>query len=498
MFLLWSTFLGGSEQEFGQAVCLDSSGNPIVTGNTKSSDFPTTPGAYDRSFNGYYDVFVSKLSSSGDSLLWSTFLGGGSGDSGNALCLDSLGNPVLTGHTQSPDFPVTPGAYDESFNGWGDVFVSKLASSGDSLLWSTFLGTSDDDRGRGLCLDSFGNPVVTGEASYDFPTTPGAYDESCNGDLDVFVCKLSFSGDSLLWSTLLGGYTSDVGRALCLDSSGNPIVVGYTESLDFPTTPGAYDESFNGYIDVFVSKLSSSGDSLLWSTFLGGTGGYGYDCGDMGYGLCLDSSGNPLVVGYTESLDFPTTPQAYDESHNGEIDVFVSKISSSGRSLLHSTFLGGGSYDYGYALCLDSSGNAVVTGYASSPDFPTTPGAYDESFNGYIDVFVSKLEMEDASGVELGDSVVEAANLYQVFADPVRLSTTVQFCLRERQHVSLAIYDVQGQVMRTLVDGITEPGMHQVQWDGKSGNETEVAPGIYFLRMEAGSYRVTKKVVLLR
>jgi hypothetical protein len=235
---------------------LDLSGNPVVVGRTGSSDFPTTPGAYDQAFNGGYDVFVTRLSASGDSLLWSTFLGGRDWDEGASLVLDLSGNPVVVGHTNSSDFPTTPGAYDQAHNGEYDVFMARLSASGDSLFGCTFLGGSHWDYGQALVLDLSGNPVVVGHTySSDFPTTPGAYDQTHNGGIDVFVARLSASGTSLLWSTFLGGSDSNYGSSIVLDLSGNPIIVGQTNTSDFPTTPGAYDQTYNHGGDVFVAKF---------------------------------------------------------------------------------------------------------------------------------------------------------------------------------------------------------------------------------------------------
>ncbi|MFH1220090.1 MAG: SBBP repeat-containing protein [Candidatus Eisenbacteria bacterium] len=388
--LMWSTFLGGRSEDVGEAIVLDSSGDIVVTGYTRSSDFPTTPGAYDSTHSGGQDVFVAKLSASGSTLVWSTFLGGSSDDSGCALALDSSGNPIVVGSTYSSDLPMTPGGYDASFNGGVDVFVAKLSASGSALVWSTFLGGSSGDWGWALALDSSGSPVVTGyTGSRGFPTTPGAYDGVYDGYGDVFVAKLSASGNALVWSTFLGGSRYDVGYGLVLDSSGNTVVTGWTISSDFLTTPGAFDTSYNGgtYGDVFVAKISSSGSALLWSTFLGGSSD------EHGNALVLDSSGNPVVAGVTYSSDFPTTPGGYDSTHNGGQDVFVVKLSASGSTLVWSTLLGGSSDEEGYDLVLDLSGNSVVTGETWSADFPTTAWAYDTSFNGsdYTDAFVAKL-----------------------------------------------------------------------------------------------------------
>jgi hypothetical protein len=391
--ILASTFIGGSGGDIGYSIALDSSGNVYVTGSTGSSNYPTTYGAYDTTHNGDYDVFVSKLSNNLSQLLASTFIGGSGGDVGYSIALDSSGNVYVTGSTGSSNYPTTYGAYDTTYNGAIDVFVSKLSNNLSQLLASTFIGGSGDDIGYSIALDSSGNVYVTGSAwSSNYPTTYGAYDTSHNGGYDVFVSKLSNNLSQLLASTFIGGSSWEFGRSIALDSSGNVYVTGYTYSSDYPTTYGAYDTTHNGDYDVFVSKLSNNLSQLLASTFIGGSGD------DVGYSIALDSSGNVYVTGSTRSSNYPTTSGVYDTSHNGYDDVFVSKLSNNLSQLLASTFIGGSGDDIGYSIALDSSGNVYVTGYTSSSNYPTTSGVYDTTHNGYDDVFVSKLDSNLSGG----------------------------------------------------------------------------------------------------
>jgi len=385
--LLASTFIGGSSYyDYGQSITLDGDGNVYITGYTWSSDYPTTSGAYDESHNGYYDVFVSKLNSSLSNLLASTFIGGSSDDYGHSITLDGGGNVYITGRTSSSNYPTTSGAYDESFNGACDVFVSRLNSSLSNLLASTFIGGSGGDYSYSIALDGDRNVYITGvTSSSNYPTTSGAYDESFNGACDVFVSRLNSSLSNLLASTFIGGSNYDCGYSIALDGGGNVYITGRTYSSDYPTTSGAYDESHNGYWDVFVSRLNSSLSNLLASTFIGGSN---YD---YGYSIALDGGGNVYITGVTSSSNYPTTSGAYDESHNGGYDVFVSKLNSSLSSLLASTFIGGSNYDCGYSIALDGGGNVYITGDTYSSNYPTTSGAYDESHNGGSDVFVSRL-----------------------------------------------------------------------------------------------------------
>ncbi len=507
--LLWSTFVGGSGYEESYFLSLDTSGNPVITGRTDSSDFPITPGAYDESHNGWGDVFVAKLDAEGSTLLWSTFVGGSGYDWGCGLSLDLSGNSVVTGYTTSSDFPVTPGVYDESYNDLYDVFVAKLNAGGSTLLWSTFLGGSNEDKGRAVALDPSGNPVVAGNTlSSNFPTTSGAYDESHNGSDDVFIAKLDQSGSMLLWSTFLGGNSEDLGLALSLDSSGNPVVTGRTGSSNFPTTPGAYDESYNGYGDVFVVRLDASGSALIWSTFLGGSGS------EYGHSLSLDPSGNPVVNGSTDSSDFPTTQRAFDQSFNGDDDAFVTKLDAGGMTLLWSTFLGGHNSDYCVAVRLDPSGNSVVTGYTISSDFPTTTGAYDESHNGAWDVFVAKLDLPGFPHFAIPRSttiiedpressgIPQTLDLEQNRPNPFNPTTIISLNIAGnvgvKQHVNLTIYDIRGRQVKTLIDSELEPGNHRVVWDGRDEKGEQASSGIYLYTLRSAESVYTRKMVMLK
>ena len=387
--LLASTYLGGVYEDHGKAITVDAEGNVFVTGETLSSDFPTTPGAYDTSRKGNTDVIVSKFNSDLTSLVASTFLGGSHNhDRGCSIAVDAGGNVYVTGTTYSNDFPTIRGSYDTASNGRWDVFVSKFDNGLTKLLASTFMGKSSDEYGYAIAIDAGGNVYVTGETlSTDFPTTPGAYRTTYNGGYyDVFVSKLNGELTKLLASTFLGGSSGDYGRAIALDSVGNVFVTGNTWSKNFPTTPGAYNTAHNGgNDDTFVSKLNSGLTSLLASTLLGG---YSDDCSKA---MAIDGGGNIYVTGETVSPNFPTTSGAYMTTHKrGFRDIFISKFDNGLASLTASTYLGGQANDYGKAIAVDAVGNIYVAGNTVSKDFPTTPDAYDTSPNGDSDVFLSK------------------------------------------------------------------------------------------------------------
>lgn len=392
--LVFSTFIGGQGSGGIDAIALDTAKNVYVTGTTTLANFSTTPGAYDTSYNGNADVFVTKLSSMGNSLIYSTFVGGSSYERGNSIAVDSSGCSYVTGDTVSDDFPTTPGSYDRVWDGqigifaYWDSFVFKLNPGGNALQYSTFLGGTNNDYGNGITLDAGNDAFVTGAtSSADFPTTVGAFSRTFGGgEFDTYVTKLNPSGSNLIYSTFIGGESRDVGNSIDVDSSDNAWLTGYTWSTLFPVTPGAFDTQGN-LSDAFVVKVDSSGNSLRYSTYLGGSGIGLYE--DDGLSIVVDGSDGALVSGTTSSFDFPVTPDAFQATYQGGgSDAFVTRFNESG-SLTFSTFVGGSglNWDSGSSIAADRFGSFYLTGYTDSADFPTTLGAYDRTLST-ADVFV--------------------------------------------------------------------------------------------------------------
>lgn len=383
--LVYATFLGGLGLDNQWAMAVDSSGFMYLGGFSLGTDFPVTPGAYDLSMAGITDAYVAKLNPSGSALVYATYLGGSGIEEGFAMAIDSGGAAYLTGWTTSADFPTTPGAFDRTMNAIstddGDAFLTKLNSSGSSLVFSTYLGGKYIDEGDAIALDASGSAYVAGYTQGgNFPTTAGAFDTTYNLDTDGFVTKFNPQGSALLYSTYLGGGGSDVVADIALDPNGAAYVTGSTRSAAFPTTPGAFDTSFNLCMDAFVTKLHPSGSTLEYSTYLGGRG---FGCGptgngfDAGNGIAVDSSGSAYVVGGCDEDNFPVTIGAYDPYFNGDLDAFIAKFNPSGSELLYATFLGDTGWEAAHDIALDSSGAAYVTGQTRSNHFPTTPGALD-------------------------------------------------------------------------------------------------------------------------
>lgn len=334
-------------------------------------------GAYDNSRPLVIDPVIS----------YATYLGGNSRDYARAIAVDAAGNAYITGDTYSDNFPLTPGAPYADFQ-FHEALVCKLADSGTSLAYSTYIGSGLADAiGYGISVDAAGNAYVTGYANgYDFPITPGA-PQTQGMNHDAFVAKLDSSGSTLLYSVRLGGAGSDYANGIAIDNAGNAVITGYTLSRPFPTF-NAYQPDRGGFptgatVDAFAAKLNDLGTQWLYSTYLGGSSL------DYGNAVAVDSSGNSYFTGYTYSSDFPSTPGAFRST--GDIDVFVCKFNASGSTLIYSALLGGSGGDYGNGIGVDAAGSAYITGKSYSDDFPITPDAVQPSMTGYESAFVTKL-----------------------------------------------------------------------------------------------------------
>jgi len=306
--LVYSTRFGGNDTDFGNGIAVDTSGNIYVTGETSSTNFPVTDGS---TYGGHRsDAFVAKLDGSG-TRIYSTHLGGSGDDNGAGIAVDTSGNAYVTGFTSSTNFPVTNGSTCGCRNGDADAFVTKMDGSG-VRVYSTFLGGSSDDRGRGIAVDTNGNAYVTGSTlSKNFPVTDG----SMLSGGDAFVTKLDRSG-RLVYSTYLGGRGDSNGYDIVVDTSGNAYVTGFTDNTNFPVTDGSTP---NGSLDVFIAKLNGIGE-LIYSTRFGGSGE------NRGYGIAVDASGNAYVTGDTSSTNFPVTDGSTFGGGTDASDAFVTKL----------------------------------------------------------------------------------------------------------------------------------------------------------------------------
>ena len=518
--LVWSTFLGGQLEDGAAAAAVDDLGNVVTVGLTKSTDFPTTPGAFDETAStpvDDWDAFATKLSAEGNSLHWSTLLGADEHDLAYDLVLDIDQNPVLVGTTYSEGFPTTSGAYRETFccAPFRDGFVTKLAAAGNALVWSTLLGADDGyDDVNTVVLDNLGNAVVGGQTSSEnFPTTPGAFDRTYNGQSwDGFLTKLLVDGSSLVWSTFVGGERRDYLRGVGLDPSGDVLAVGRTYSDSFPTTPGAFDRTYEPTADGFVLRMAQNGNSLVWSTYLGGSGTGGTDSGDWPADLGVGPLGTPVVVGQTSSTDFPTTPDALQPTHSGgQYDGFITFLKNDGSGLLWSTFCGG-SPDYGNHegfgvapssfpsnnVWVDDAGKIFVSGQAGSPDFPTFPSVvWDSTLSGTNDAVVLMLDLPT---VDAPERPIRRDGLKLVCSpNPFRDGTSIRYALPTAASVRITVHDAAGRLVRVLrAPQTTAAGAQRLTWDGRDRSGAPVAAGVYFVRLKTADHIASEPVVLLR
>ncbi|MCX5889873.1 MAG: SBBP repeat-containing protein [Deltaproteobacteria bacterium] len=435
--LVYSTFLGGANQDAGNAIAVDQEGNAYVTGVTQSADFPSKPLS---ALLGPEDAFVTKINAAGTGLVFSLFLGGNGHDGGTGIAVDSAQNIWVTGYTDSANFPLQ-NAFQGTFGGGGrDAFVTKIKADGSGLLYSTYLGGSGYDLAHGIALDAAGNAYITGEtASANFPIYNWLSGTSTyKGEQDCFMAKFSpGQGDNgLTFSSYLGGEGMKTGYGVAVDkdnnayvaggtlifgpdllppssqafvtkltnTSGSPPAVAYTKTLAGGTALGiAVDKSGSAYVtgstsssyfptknpiygyvagtEAFVSKINPAGTDLVYSTYLPGW------FTERGNGIAVDRFGNAYITGKTDSGNFPVKNGTPWTSFD---DVFVTKINRNGDLILYSTCIGGLSSEWGNGIALDRLGNVYVTGYTGSSDFPLESPIYSH-YNGGVDAFVVKL-----------------------------------------------------------------------------------------------------------
>lgn len=374
-----------SQEEAANGIAVDGAGNAYVGGRSSSPDFPTTSGAYDNSPNGLGDGWLVKVNSAGTGVIFSTMLGKTLREWIWDVALDGSGNILVTGQTESANFPVTGDAFDNTFNGDMDAFVSKLSNNGSVLLYSSFLGTGAEDIGEAIAVDNAGavyvSGVTRGENSFPRTSAFGAL-----GNNDAFVTKFAGNGGVLIYSALIGGSSIEHPFGVAVDAANRAVVSGVTYSGDFPATAGAYDATPNGGADAFALRLSAAGSTLEYATYLGGSGN------DEGRRVALDANQRAYLTGSTSSTNFPVTSNAYDVAANGGLDLFVAQLSVNGDGLLYGSYVGGSGNDAGRGIAIAGVDKVLLTGLSWSPNFPISPGAFDSSLNGLNDVVVLSLD----------------------------------------------------------------------------------------------------------
>ena len=386
--LIFSSYLGGAGDDSGSSIARDSSGNIYLAGNTASTNFPTNGGAFTTN-RGLTDIFVTKLDPTGANMIYSTYIGGSGIDRADGIAVDSNGNAYVVGRvdSSSANFPATVGSFGPAYRGGDfDGFVLKLNAQGNGLVYSGFLGGEENDSVEGIAVDAAGVAYVTGGTkSNSFPVTVGAYQGTRAGDTDAILTKINAAGSALLYSTYLGGSSTDRGSGVAIDGTGMAYVAGYGASPDFPTEE-PFQATIGGSFDAVIAKFDTNAtgiSSLVWCSYLGGI------ADDKAFGIAIDNAGNNLyIAGQTSSNNFPLLNPA-QPSFGGSFDGFVARITTSGTKV-YSTYLGGSGDDRATGVAINSSGEAYVTGFTSSTNFPTvTP--LQISNGGGFDAFLTKL-----------------------------------------------------------------------------------------------------------
>ena len=390
--LNYATYLGGTLADDARAVAADPAGNSYVIGSTLSTDYP---GAAASQPAGSQDIVVTKLNPAGTAILWATYLGGQSVDTGLAIAVDAAGNVFGAGSTASTNFPVSPDAPQRSLGGGSgiiDGIVFRLNPAGNSLAWSSFLGGSLNDLIRGIAVDPTGAVYVAGRTdSTDFPNTSRS-SLPARGGGDAFVTKFNATGTAIVYSLLLGGFAFDAANAIAVDAAGAAYVAGESRSENFPVTNGALQTARRGPADAFLARVRLDGSGLAYSTYYGGEGP------DAANAIAVDASGNAYITGQTSSEQLPLTAQAFQRLPGLIPEAFVAKLNAQGSNLSYSTYLGGNNDDNGLAIAVNRQGEAYIGGQTNSPNFPVRNDGPIRSSGliGGFDGFLAKLNFGGA------------------------------------------------------------------------------------------------------
>lgn len=439
--LIYATYLGGSGHDYARRIVVNREGEAVVVGQAHASDFPTTPGAYSQICAGD-DGYVAKLNPTGTGLVFSTFFPGTGVGSQNFTDagIDSAGRIVLAGGTDALELPTTGGAMQRAMPDSLGGFIVRMLPDGTAIDYCTYVGCT---ALNGIAVDADMGIYATGyvdSPAQGLPVTPGAFQTAIAGPNEPFALKLDAAG-ALQWCSYLGGTGDDRAFAIAVDGQGQPIVAGWTQSFGFPTTAGSFDPSPNGAQDGFITKFAADGSSLVWSTRMGGSSG------DTLNDMVTDAAGNCFVVSATASSNMPVTPNAFDTALTRTIDAHIAKLSADGKKLLYGTYLGGsGNVEPCNGIAVDSSGDVYVTGYTSSSDIPTTPGAFDPDLTGFSGIYVAKFDL--STWQDVGGGVPNLAG--------VMPRLTANGSLLPLSDGSLHVDQALGNAACTLIIGLSE------------------------------------------
>ncbi len=382
--LLYYAYVGNGGFDQAKDVAVDSNGSAVITGNTRNANYPLK-NAFQTQFKAIYgNAFISKLTPDGKSLVYSSYIGGSNYESGAGIALDRQANALITGQTFSNDFPVKQ-AFQMSYAGGGDCYAAKVSSGGE-LVWSTYLGGSGAEGCDRITTDQQGNAyIAAASSSSDFPLKNAIQTTGTprTGGLTPLLIKLSTDG-SIAVATFVGGPVAGAASGIALDQAGNVYLGGYADSR--LTTKNAYQAQSGASTNGFLLELDKTLKNVVFATYVGGSGSAWVQR------LAVDQSGSIYITGSTNSADFQLQGSFQPFIGGGVCgcDVFVAKFAPAAQSLIYSTLLGGHNGEMPGALAVDSLGNAYVTGWTLSDDFPTK-NAFQATYGGGGDIFLAKI-----------------------------------------------------------------------------------------------------------
>ena len=385
--IVFSTYLGNIGDDDADVVTVDENGNTYLGCHSNSANL-NLPDKKQYNLKNGIDAFVVKLNANGTKVDYITQLGGTQWDAVQGITSDSQGNIYAVGTTYSTDFPINTNGFQSKFGGMSDAFVLKLNAEG-NVIWSTFLGGSKNEDGRGIALDQHGNVHIVGRTeSNDFPTLPNSLQPQSSGEIDTFFATFNSEG-KMITTSYLGGAGNDIGFSIDVDSKGRRYIAGTTNSSDFPLL-NAIQKVNKGKDDIFFAVIDATGSTLEYASYLGG------DETEQLYGLDLGPNGNVFLTGITNSPDFPTTENGYQPAHSGKSDVFVSRFNIQEKRMIYSTFLGGEGKDSSRDIIIDDEGNAFIVGKTTSTNFPVVNNS-NSTLRGRTDAFITLLNSSGSS-----------------------------------------------------------------------------------------------------
>ncbi len=466
----WAEQAGGTNNDLGKNIAIDSEGNSYVTGHFVSIAFF---GSTSLTCNGMEDIFIAKMDTNGN-WLWAKQAGGTNSDLGKSIALDSTGNSYVTGNFEGT---ATFGSTSLTSIGDTDIFVAKMDADG-NWLYAISAGGSCFDFGCCIALDSAGNSYVTGY--FSGTVTFGSISLTSSDNYDIFVAKMDADGN-WLWATSAGGSSGDYSRSIALDSAGNSYVTGKFLGT---ATFGSTSLTISGdYPDIFAAKMDADGN-WQWATSAGGSSS------DYGSSIALDSTGNSYVTGCFQGT---ATFDSISLTSSGLDDIFVAKIDANGNWLWATKAGGSGiGSDCGYSIALDSVGNIYITGWFYET---ATFGSNSLTSCGSHDIFVAKLNSSVSADDEIIPTEIELSN----YPNPFNLSTTIEFSIQNDSKIELSVYNIKGQKIKTLMNNAFTKGNHSVIWNGDDESGKSVSSGIYFFKLNVnGKTEAVKKCLLLK